>query len=298
MQTLITDIQRFSLSDGPGIRTTVFFKGCNMRCTWCHNPETLSLSKELMHYPDKCIGCMRCVSVCPVGAHKIENGVHTLDRRLCKSCGKCASLCYAEALVLSGKEMTVSEIMDEVRRDKAYYDASGGGVTLSGGEVLCHLDFALALAKACRKEGISVAIETNLSFPFEKIEPLLKETDVVMADLKLFDDDTHQKYTGVSNKKTRENIARINAIPIIVRTPLIPGVTATRENLRAIAKSLVGKKNLVYYQLLNFNPLGASKYDGIGKKNPFLEERPYSEAEMAEFEDFLSDIPVKIKVGE
>ena len=119
-----------------------------------------------------------------------------------------------------------------------------------------------------------------------------------MADLKLFDDDTHQKYTGVSNKKTRENIARINAIPIIVRTPLIPGVTATRENLRAIAKSLVGKKNLVYYQLLNFNPLGASKYDGIGKKNPFLEERPYSEAEMAEFEDFLSDIPVKIKVGE
>lgn len=298
MQALITDIQRFSLSDGPGIRTTVFSKGCNMRCTWCHNPETLSFSRELMHYPDRCIGCMRCFSVCPTRAHKLENGVHTVDRGLCINCGKCANLCYAEALVMSGKEMTVDDIMNEVRRDKAYYDASGGGVTLSGGEVLCHVDFMTALAKACHAEGISVAIETNLSFPYEKIEPLLAETDVVMADLKLFDDAMHRHYTGVSNKTTLENLARIDSVPLIVRTPLIPTVTATRENLRAIAKSLVGKKNLVYYQLLNFNPLGASKYDGIGKKNPFTEVRPYSGAEMAEFGAFLSDIPVKVKVGE
>ena len=128
MKHLITDIQRFSLNDGPGIRTTVFFKGCNMRCPWCHNPETLSGTPDLMFYPSKCIGCGKCFGACPVGAHIIENDVHTIDRRLCSACGKCAEICYAEALVMSGREMTIDQILFEIRQDKAYYDASGGGV--------------------------------------------------------------------------------------------------------------------------------------------------------------------------
>lgn len=298
MKHLITEIQRFSLNDGPGIRTTVFFKGCNMRCTWCHNPETLSFDTDLLFYPSRCIGCGRCFSACPVGAHKNENGTHVIDRALCTHCGKCAALCYAQALVESGKPMTVAEILDEVRQDKAYYDASGGGVTLSGGEVLCHADLAKEIAAECRKEGISVAIETNLSLPHEQIAPLLAEVDLVMADCKLFDEGLHQKYTGVSNRTVLENIAKIDGVPIIVRTPLIPHVTATQENLRAIANMLCEKKNLLYYQLLNFNPLGASKYQSLDAENPFSAARPYTDAEMAAFKEMLADIPIPIKVGE
>ena len=298
MKHLITDSQRFSLTDGPGIRTTVFFKGCNMRCTWCHNPETLSPAQDLMFYPAKCIGCGKCMAACPTGAQRIVDGKHVIDRTLCVKCGACTEVCYAEALVMSGKEMTVEEIMREVRQDKAYYEASGGGVTLSGGEVLCHADFATELARACHKEGISVAIETNLSFPYEHIKPLLDEVDVIMADCKLFDDEAHKRYTGVSNRTTLANLAKITEIPMIVRTPLIPNVTATEENLRAIAATLAGKKNLVYYQLLNFNPLGASKYQSLDAENDFDEARSYTDEQMRAFGEMLSDIDVPVKVGE
>ena len=299
MKHLITDIQRFSLNDGPGIRTTVFFKGCNMRCGWCHNPETLSGEPQLMFYPEKCIGCAKCVSVCPSGAHsKNEDGRMRFDRALCQNCGKCAEVCYAEALVMSGREMSVEQIMAEVRQDKAYYEASGGGVTLSGGEVLCHTEFATALARACHAEGISVAVETNLSFPYEHIKPLLDEVDLIMADFKIFDDDRHRCHTGVSNKHTVENIERIKNIPMIIRTPLIPDVTATRENLRAIAETLSGKDNLMYYQLLNFNPLGASKYQSLAVDNRFSGARAYTEEQMAAFGEMLADLGVPIKVGE
>lgn len=298
MKDILTDIQRFSLTDGPGIRTTVFFKGCNMRCLWCHNPETLSPSPDLLFYPGKCIGCGKCLAACPNGAQKLVGGVHVVDRTLCKKCGKCAETCYAEALVMSGKEMSVEEILNEVRQDKTYYESSGGGVTLSGGEVLCHIPFAVALADACHAEGISVAIESNLSFPCDTVTPLLERIDLVMADIKLFDDALHKKYTGVSNKNTLDNIRRITDIPLIVRTPLIPGVTATRENLTAIAAFLSGKKNLLCYQLLNFNPLGTSKYEGLDKTNAFADQSPFSETQMRKFGEMLADFDLKVKIGE
>ena len=298
MKHLITDIQRFSLNDGPGIRTTVFFKGCNMRCTWCHNPETLSMEQDLMFYPSKCIGCGKCFSACPTGAQKCVEGKHLIDRGLCIRCGKCAQVCYAQALVMSGREMTVEQIMAEVRQDKAYYEASGGGVTLSGGEVLCHVDFAVELAKACHAEGISVAIETNFSMPYAYTAPLLEQVDVVMADCKLFDEQLHKQYTGVSNRAVLENIREIRDVPLIVRTPLIPGVTATKENLRSIAKELASKGNLIYYQLLNFNPLGGTKYQSLDAANAFAFAQPYTDVQMSEFAQMLADIPVRLKVGE
>ena len=298
MKHLVTDIQRFCLSDGPGIRTVVFFKGCNLRCTWCHNPETLSFDKDLMFYPAKCIGCGKCFSACPNGAHKVIDGKHVIDRSLCASCGACAAVCYAEALVMSGKEMTVEEIMTEVRQDKPYYETSGGGVTLSGGEVLCHLPFAIELARACRKEGISVAIETNLSLPYEQIKPLLDEVDLVMADLKLFDEEAHTRYTGKSSAAVKENLARLTDIPLIVRTPLIPDVTATKENLLAIAGMLTGKDNLIYYQLLNFNPLGGTKYQSLDAENAFAHARAYTAEEMERFGEMLAGLSIKVKVGE
>ncbi|MBQ3866044.1 MAG: glycyl-radical enzyme activating protein [Clostridia bacterium] len=297
-KALITDIQRFSLNDGPGIRTTVFFKGCNMRCAWCHNPETLSFQPDLMHYPAKCVGCGRCFAACPAGAHRLENGRHVIDRALCRRCGACAEACWTGALVMTGREMTVEEILFEARQDKAYYDASGGGVTLSGGEVGCHAAFAAALARACRREGISVALETNLSLPWEEIAPLLAEADLVMADLKLWDDEAHRRYTGASNRAVLENLRRLEDVPLIVRTPLIPGVTATAENLRAVAAFLRGKKNLLYYQLLNFNPLGAAKYESLSAPDAFAGKKPYGDAEMAAFAALLADSGVPVKAGE
>lgn len=292
MKHLITDIQRFSLRDGPGIRTTVFFKGCNMRCSWCHNPETLSFHRELLFYPAKCIGCGKCFAACPTGARTAAG----IDRAKCAACGACAEVCYAQALTMSGKEMSVEEIMEEILQDQAYYTASGGGVTLSGGEVLCRSDFALALTEACQQQGISVALETNLSQPWDKVAALLTKVDLVMADLKLMDDTAHRQHTGISNAQVLENLRRLEK-PLILRTPLIPGVTATEENLVAIGSFAATLPTLVCYEILNFNPLGGNKYDSLSKDNPFATARPYTEAEMGAFTRLLSRLPIPVKAG-
>ncbi len=298
MKALVTDIQRFSLSDGDGIRTTVFLKGCNMRCDWCHNPETISRHPELMFYRTRCIGCGKCYEVCSTGAHKVVDGEHIIDRALCTACGRCAEACYAEALSMCGKEMTVEEVMRELVQDKAYYDNSNGGVTISGGEVLCNLEFAIELAKACRAEGINVAIETNLSFPYEAIEPLLLSLDAIMFDIKLADDGEHKKHTGITNKTVIENAYKLDklGIPLTVRTPLIPGVTDTVENVSAVAKLICGLKNLVRYELLNFNPLGEGKYKGLDKNNAHEDARPLGEDRLEELKTAAESCGVRVKI--
>ena len=298
MEALITDIQRFSLNDGDGIRTTVFFKGCNMHCTWCHNPETLSAHSELMFYETKCIGCGKCFEVCPNSAHKIENGKHIIDRSKCVNCGKCAEVCYAEALTMCGKKMSIEDVMKQVRQDKEYYKTSGGGVTLSGGEVLLQKEFALELIKECHKEDIKVAIESNISFPYDLISELLKSVDSIMCDIKIFDDEKHKKYTGVSNKEVLKNIEEIDKlnIPFIVRTPLIPGATDDMENILAIANYIKDKKNLYRYEILNFNPLGAQKYKGLDKKDDFLGVKPFEENKLEVISKELENIGISFKI--
>ena len=298
METFITDIQRFSLSDGTGIRTTVFLKGCNMHCTWCHNPETLSYRPELMFYGLKCIGCGKCFAVCPNGAHKMIDEKHIIDRNLCVACGKCADVCYAEALVMCGRSMTVEDVMKQIRQDKAYYDHSNGGITISGGEVLCNIDFASELARACKQEGIHVAIETNLSVPLEKTQCLLDNLDMVMCDIKIFDDENHQKYTGISNSVILENIKKLDElnIPFIVRTPLINTVTADAENIGQIADYIKDFKNLIRYELLNFNPLGAGKYKSLDKTNAFDKERPLLDEQLEKLKKTAEGKGITVKV--
>lgn len=296
---LVTDIQRFSLNDGPGIRTTVFLKGCNMKCSWCHNPETISHKKELMFYKNKCIGCGRCFNTCPSGVHSVVDGVHVIDREKCTLCGKCVELCYAEALVFSASEKTSDEVMFEVLQDKIYYDESNGGVTLSGGEVTCQKDFALEIIEKCKQNGIKTAIETNLLLPFEQIKDLLAAVDLVMFDIKIFDSDEHKKHTLVDNKQILENVKKLDelGVPFIVRTPLIPDVSDSIENLSAIAEYISETKNLLYYEILNFNPLGASKYESLAKNNEFAAAKPFVNTKLDELAKQLEKFNVKVKVG-
>lgn len=276
MYGMITDIQRFSLNDGPGIRTTVFLKGCNLHCAWCHNPETIRKKNELMVYPANCIGCGHCVPVCPSGARSIAAGVLQFDRSRCTACGACAAVCFPGALKMAGRSVSVEEVMGEILQDHAYYADSGGGVTLSGGELFCQAEFADALIDACRKEKIPVAVETNLNWQFESVRPILEKLDLIMFDVKIFDYVEHKRWTGVENAELLDNARRLDTLnrPLIARTPLIPGATDSAENIRAIAGFLRNFRNLRCYELLNFNPLGDSKYRALEEKNPFVSARP------------------------
>ena len=298
MQGNVTDIQRFSLNDGDGIRTTVFLKGCNMHCSWCHNPETITFSNTLLHYQAKCIGCGKCLEACPKGAHRVIDGVHTIDRDICIRCGMCVDVCYAQALQMSSRSMSVEEVMSEVQQDIPYYRESKGGVTLSGGEALCQLEFVEALVDACKDKNIPVAVETNLCHDFEKIRPILEKLALLMFDIKLMDSDIHKEYTGVGNELILENARKADAlgIPMIIRTPLIPDVTDTKENLTAIAAFVAGLKNVKAYELLNFNPLGGVKYDAMNAENAFQGDRPLPDSRLEQIKNWLKEYEVNMKI--
>lgn len=299
MHGLVTEIQRFSLHDGPGIRTTVFLKGCNMLCGWCHNPETISARPSLCYYPDRCIGCGRCVLACPHQAHQIKGTLHVIDRSLCLACGRCAAVCPTEALLMAGTVMTVDEVMSEVRQDRVYYDESGGGVTLSGGEVLCQPAFARALIDACRAEGFAVALETNLNAPPAVVADLAQNADLVMFDIKLIDHGAHQKETGAELTNVLDN-ARMLAdmgISLIVRTPLIPGITDQAENVAGIAAFAAKLASVRYYELLNFNPLGASKYDSLDLPYVFKDSRPLSPVKLSHLKAVAEAAGITVKVN-
>ena len=293
---ILTTIQRFSLHDGPGIRSTVFFKGCNMRCKWCHNPETLTMSPEVLYYKVKCVGCGACAAVC--AGHKIEEGKMVYDRAHCGD-GKCADVCFSGALELCGKEYSVEDVLFEVMQDADYYAQSGGGVTLSGGEVLLQPVFAGELLKALKEKGVSTAIETNLNVEWSIMEALLPDVDLIMCDLKTWNSDLHKEWTGVPNDRIKENIAKLAACgkPVIVRTPIIPGVNDNAQEIGAIAAYAAQLPNLKYYELLNFNPLGHSKYAALDAENAFVSARPLPEDNLNALADAARAVCGKVRVG-
>jgi glycyl-radical enzyme activating protein len=266
MKGLVTDIQRFSVHDGPGIRTTVFLKGCDLRCAWCHNPETLRPSPEIRFLPERCIGCGACLAACPNGAQAIEGGRRVYRRDRCAACGRCARTCYAGALACVGRAMDAGEVLAEVLEDAAFYRNSGGGLTLSGGEPLCQPAFALELLRLAKAAGIHTAIETNLAAPWDRVAELLPFLDLVMADLKLMDAARHREWTGASNDRILENARRLAGMgkPLVVRTPVIPGVNDAPEAIGAIAEFVRGLSPNVRYELLPYHPLGVGKYRSLG----------------------------------
>ncbi|MCB0114709.1 MAG: glycyl-radical enzyme activating protein [Caldilineaceae bacterium] len=283
MQGIITNIQRFSIHDGPGIRTTVFLKGCNLRCFWCHNPEDIRPQPEIQFFPERCITCGVCVQRCPNDAHAMRNGIHIYLRDRCTACGACTETCYAGGVVRVGKVVDVEDVMAEIRQDAPFYASSGGGVTLSGGEPLLQLDFAQAIFRACRAEGIHTAIETAANFPWQRVEAILPYVDLVMMDIKHIDSARHREVTGVPNERILENARRLGeqSLPLIVRTPVIPGVNDSAEVIDAIAAFVAGLPNVIHYELLPYHPMAQSKYDSLDLHYQAADLIPPSKAQMA-----------------
>ena len=271
----IFNIQRFSIHDGPGIRTTVFFKGCSLRCFWCHNPEGLHLKPEIQFFSARCIGCGECVRTCPEGAQELlKDGTRIFHRDLCTVCGKCVETCFPGGLQMNGKAMSAAEVMAEVLQDRAFYETSGGGVTLSGGEPLLQPEFARQILARARDEGISTAIETTTNVRWELIEAIFPVTDLFMVDLKHLDDEKHRAVTGVTNRQILENAEKLVArhVPVIFRVPVVPTVNDTPEEIAAIASFVAGLHQK--YPAVSPHP-GPNGHKNPADQQPDLELLPF-----------------------
>ncbi len=266
MSGRVFDIQRFSLHDGPGIRTTVFMKGCSLRCFWCQNPEGLSAWPELLYTAAFCAGCRACVKACPNGAHHFVEGHHEIDRRACTACGACVAACLAGALRVAGQEMDVADVVAAVREDEPYYQRSGGGVTLSGGEPLCQAEFAGRILVGCRAAGIHTALDTSLDGDWTAVRSLLPHVDLLLIDLKTRDDDAHRRATGTGNERILANYRRLGDcdVPIEVRVPIIPGLNDTVEAIGVVAELAATNRNLRRIELLPHHRLGETKREALG----------------------------------
>lgn len=297
---LITNIQRFSIHDGPGIRTTVFFKGCNLRCFWCHNPEDIERHPEVQFFPERCIFCGACVERCPQAAHRIDGeGNHLFARQRCDGCGLCVETCYSHALVLVGTRVDVADVMEDILADAPFYASSGGGVTLSGGEPLLQLDFAMALLDACRGAGIHTAIETAANVAWERLAAVLPLVDLVMMDIKHLDTAKHRAATGVPNDRILANALRLGAQPqpLIVRTPIIPGVNDSAAEVAAIAEFAARLPNLLYYELLPYHPMAKSKYRSLDLDYRAAALTPPTPAHMADLAAAAAACGVPVRTG-
>jgi len=262
----VFNIQRFSIHDGPGIRTTVFLKGCPLECLWCHNPEGISARAQLSYDARKCVGCGRCVDVCPRGAHSMRDGAHALDRALCDGCGACAEACPAGALELVGSEVSVDDVMAEVMRDAAFYETSGGGMTLSGGEPLAQPEFAEGLLARAKAEGLHTCLDTSGHAPWDAFERVAGLVDLFLFDCKATGPGRHEELTGVTNELILKNLRRLHAegARIRLRCPLVPGVNDAPEHLDGVARLAEGLPNIEGLEILPYHALATAKRPRIG----------------------------------
>lgn len=262
IQGMIFDIRRFSIHDGPGIRTTLFLKGCHLACWWCHNPESQSISKEMMLHETRCIRCGACLKQCPEGAIELIAGNYVTNRQICRQCGSCSSVCASGARELMGKEWTVDDVMVEIERDVPFFDESGGGVTISGGEPLVQVDFLRALLSECRKREIHTALDTCGYVDWKIIDSLKENIDLFLYDIKLIDSDQHRKYTGVANQKILDNLRRLskNGARIILRVPIVPGITDSKENLSGIGRFVSELDGIERLDILAYHGAAEGKY--------------------------------------
>ncbi|MBN2147325.1 MAG: glycyl-radical enzyme activating protein [Anaerolineales bacterium] len=293
MEGLIFDVKRYALHDGPGIRTTVFFKGCPLRCAWCHNPEGQSSQPEVMFRAGRCIQCGACLEVCNHGAITPDT---PLDRQLCQVCGECIKVCYSGARRWVGRWVNIEELLAEIERDRPFYDASGGGVTFSGGEPLAQSDFLLEILRQCRQRGIHTTLDTCGYAPWETFDHLRPYVDLFLYDLKLMDEARHRQYTGVSNEIILQNLAALarQGHRLVVRAPLIAGINDDQDNLGAMADFLAGLPcnhtqghaqgyaAIERVDLAPYHEIGLAKYTSLGRISPLEGALPPSPARLQE----------------
>lgn len=268
-QPYIFDIKHYAINDGPGIRLTIFFKGCPLFCLWCHNPESISPKQQKMFTASKCIGCGECVKACPVQAIEMTAEGIVTDPDKCTLCGLCAEVCPTKAIEMSGRHYSIEELMTIIEKERPFFDQSGGGVTISGGEPMMYADFLLALLKECGRQGIHRTVDTSGYCDQKKLLEVAEHVDLFLFDLKLIDDTRHHKYTGVSNEKILSNLQALAAAgaEIAIRIPVIMGVNADTENMKATARfvaALPGDKRRV--NLLPYHGIAANKHLKLGKE--------------------------------
>ncbi|MCP5093966.1 MAG: glycyl-radical enzyme activating protein [Chloroflexi bacterium] len=295
---IVFDTKRFSIHDGPGIRTTVFLKGCPLRCWWCHNPESQSSQPEVMLRESRCISCFACVGECPQGAISINETQVITDLSACIRCGDCTDACYAEARELIGQTMTVAQVMDTVERDISFYDESGGGVTFSGGEPLLQRDFVAALLAECRAREIDTAVDTSGAVSWQTLDRVREHVNLFLYDLKLMDDVRHKKYTGVSNKLILENLKAlsIHGHVIYLRVAIIPGINDDLDNLQQTATFAASLPQLAQVSLLPYHGTAVDKYQRINKPYQLTHIQSPTDARMAEIAHLFESYGLKVKI--
>jgi len=296
---LIFDIKKFSIHDGPGIRTTVFLKGCPLHCSWCHNPEGTSSNKEILFWENRCINCHECILACEHGALKAVSGRREYQPTSCHFCGACADACPTEATRLVGTDIQVSEIIQEIEKDIVFYDQSTGGATFSGGEPLLQIDFLESLLISCIEHGIHTAVDTSGYVPFENINRVQEFTDLFLYDIKLMDSDKHLQYTGVRNQLILENLSLLSktGIDIIARIPIIPGVNDDFDNIHQTGEFLAGLGTIKEINILPFHNAAAHKYGRLGSKYLLPNVHPPAEELMLEIEMQLEKYGFIVGIG-
>ncbi len=296
----IFDIKRYSIHDGPGIRTTVFLKGCALRCLWCHNPESIDPGPELMHWPGRCVRCHACSKACPLGAVSEDAaGAVVIDRSRCDLCGRCAEACLYDAMQIVGREMTVAEVVAEAERDRVFYEQSGGGVTLSGGDPIVQADFAEAVLGACRARGLHTALDTAGMSQSGVLDRLAAKADLVLYDLKCMDETRHRAFTGASNAPILDNLKRLAGAgtEVWVRIPLVGGVNDDEDNVRRTIALLLSLKTIQRVGLLPYHSGGVEKARRIGKESQFRKFESPSEERIAAIEAAFRGAGFEVRRG-